>query len=485
MSKFRGIETFTGREGYKLLPFKFDRIDSERVVVTNMVGEYVVLPSEILDPLVLGLLPASNPFYPTLRARHFLAESGDGATENLLELKIRTRTHRLAQFTALHMFVATLRCDHSCPYCQVSRRQDSDRGAYDMQWSTAEKALDLMFRTPNQYIKLEFQGGEPLLNFSLVRQVTVAARAREKAARRSLQIVIATTLSLVTDEVLEFCRAYDVHLSCSLDGPSNLHNSNRPRPGKDSYEKFVAGLRRARDVIGRDKISALMTTTEHSFGRVREIIDEYLLLEFDSISLRPLSPYGFAMKTGRYAAYNARKYLDFYITGLEYILELNRRGMSFRENYAALILQKMLTDQDPGYVDLMNPAGAGIAAVVYDFDGSVYASDEARMLAQMGDHRFRLGCVDDSYEELMTNENLLSALEESFTLSAPQCGECAFEPFCGADPVQHWALHGDVLGRKPASEFCQRHLGIFRYLIEKIEDDPESARILRGWISRH
>ena len=74
----------------------------------------------------------------------------------------------------------------------------------------------------------------------------------------------------------------------------------------------------------------------------------------------------------------------------------------------------MLTNDDPGYVDLTSPAGIGIGALVYNYDGDVYASDEGRMLAEMGDTTFRLGNLHrDSYEEIMLSEALLEPLEES------------------------------------------------------------------------
>jgi radical SAM protein with 4Fe4S-binding SPASM domain len=95
----------------------------------------------------------------------------------------------------------------------------------------------------------------------------------------------------------------------------------------------------------------------------------------------------------------------------------------------------MLTNDDPGYVDLTSPAGIGIGALVYNYDGDVYASDEGRMLAEMGDKTFRLGNLHtDSYQDIILSEALLAPLEESFAESAPMCNDCAFEPFCGADP---------------------------------------------------
>ncbi|MFX4914397.1 His-Xaa-Ser system radical SAM maturase HxsB, partial [Acinetobacter baumannii] len=76
---------------------------------------------------------------------------------------------------------------------------------------------------------------------------------------------------------------------------------------------------------------------------------------------------------------------------------------------------KMLTPFQPGYVDLLSPAGAGVAAVVYNYDGDVYASDESRMLAEMGDKSFCIGNVhSNTYEEIFSNDTLLEALESSF-----------------------------------------------------------------------
>jgi hypothetical protein len=59
-------------------------------------------------------------------------------------------------------------------------------------------------------------------------------------------------------------------------------------------------------------------------------------------------------------------------------------GRHFPEFYSALILRRMLTDRAIGYVDLRSPAGIGLGALVYNYDGRVFASDEGRMLAEMG-----------------------------------------------------------------------------------------------------
>jgi uncharacterized protein len=482
-SKFLAPEAYQAEsDEWQLLPFRFERVNG-RVLVTNLVGEHLFLDGEEFEQLAGGALPADSPLVRRLRAKHVIRESGDGLPVELLALKARTRYRRLAEFTALHILVASLRCEHSCPYCQVSR-QSSDKAAYDMSPETAALALESAFRSPSQNIKIEFQGGEPLLNFELIEDVVATARKRNEIEGKNLGFVIATNLALLDDRVIEFCRANDVFISTSLDGPADLHNKNRPRPGRNSWELATAGIQRVREELGVDRVSALMTTTRSSLDRVVEIIDVYVEQGLTSVFLRPLSPYGFAIKTKSFAAYDVERWLPFFEEGLDYVIELNRSGVPMVEQYSAIVLKKMLTNDDPGYVDLTSPAGIGIGAIVYNYDGDVYASDEGRMLAEMGDRTFRLGNLHrDSYEEIMLSESLLRPLEESFTQSAPMCTDCAFESYCGADPTYHHATSGDFLGRKPTSGFCRRNMAIFKLLLDRYEGDPFTRSLFQTWAS--
>ncbi len=380
------------------------------------------------------------------------------------------------------MFVVTLRCEHSCPYCQVSRQSD-DRIAYDMSTETADRAIDFTFRGPSRYIKIEFQGGEPLLNFDLVEYIVWKAEERNNVEGRNLQFVIATNLALVNDEILKFCQEHDIYISTSLDGPRELHNMNRPRPGKNSYELTIEGINRVRSALGPDKISALMTTTSRSLTLAKEIIDEYIKQNFNSIFLRPLSPYGFAIKTKAFYSYQTDEWLDFYKTGLDYIIDINKKGCFFMEQYASIVLNKMLSPLGNTYVDLQSPSGIGINCIVFNYDGDVYASDESRMLNEMGDKSFRIGSLhSDTYEDIMLSDSLLDPIEQSIVESAPMCSDCGFMPYCGSDPVYHYATQGDYLGNKALSGFCKKNMFMFRYLISLMEEDRETRDIFRRWI---
>lgn len=470
---------------WELLPFRFERMPDQRVLVTNMVGEHLFVRPDELPLIVDRTLDPSSSLFRRLRSLHIVRRIEDDLPLHLLAMKTRTRHRRLLDFTGLHIFVATLRCEHSCPYCQVSRQCADTEQRYDMTRETADRALEATFLSPSRAIKIEFQGGEPLLNFPLIQYVVERANEMNLEHGKNLAFVIATNLAVLDDHILQYCAEHDVHISTSLDGPADLHNRNRPRPGRNSWELATAGIRRIREVLGEDRVSALMTTTEGSLDRAREIVDVYAGLGLREIFFRPLSPYGFAVKTRAHARYDAERWLAFYEEGLDYILELNRNGIEMVERYASIVLTKMLSNEDPGYVDLTSPAGIGIGAIVYNYDGDVYASDEGRMLAEMGDTTFRLGNLhEDSYAEILLSDALLDPLEQSITISAPMCVDCAVEPFCGADPTFHHATTGDFLGRKPDSAFCTRNMGISKLLLDRYDKDPEARELFLSWASR-
>ena len=95
--------------------------------------------------------------------------------------------------------------------------------------------MDIAFESPAVRIKIEFQGGEPLLNFPLISTIVSAAKAKAATADKKVDFVIASNLALLDETILAFCKENDVLLSTSLDGPADLHNKNRPRPGGNSH----------------------------------------------------------------------------------------------------------------------------------------------------------------------------------------------------------------------------------------------------------
>jgi His-Xaa-Ser system radical SAM maturase HxsB len=479
---FRPLNAFAPpqAETYHLLPFRFHPINDSREVLVNEVGDYLLCPRGTASRVANREVEASEPLYADLVANFFISPTAVPDLIDVLATRYRTKKSFLDSFTALHIIVVTLRCNHTCHYCQVSR-QSEDKHQFDISVADLDRSLDLIFQSPAPELTIEFQGGEPLLAFDRVQHAICGARDRNRTHSRALKFVVCTNLTVLTDEMLSFLKEHEVIVSTSLDGPASLHDRNRTLKGGESSVMLREGIRRARAELGTDMISALMTTSWQSLHQPEAIIDCYVENGFDHVFLRPIHPYGFAQRLSPRFAYDAGRFVEFYKKGLLYILQLNRGGTHFVEDYAAIILKKMLTPFPVGYVDLQSPSGLVNAVAVYNYDGGVYASDESRMLAETGDFSFRLGHVSEPYEELFLGTAAQRMTELSVNECLAGCADCGFQAYCGSDPVRNHAQNGDIEGYRPSSTFCETNMEIIRFLLELIDSDPEAEAIFRRW----
>ena len=354
--------------------------------------------------------------------------------------------------------------------------------------ATADRAIEMMMDSPSPAVTLEFQGGEPLLAFDMIQYIVPRAKRLAKEKGKLLDVVVCTNLACITDEILSFLRDERIKVSTSLDGPAFLHNRNRPRRGGDSYEKAIEGIQRCREVLGHESVAALMTTTAASLEHVTEIIDEYVRQSFHSIFLRPISPYGFAIKTRHRTGYEMDRFVEFYKKGLDHILEINRGGYRLAEVYSQILLTKILTPHSTYYVDMQSPAGEAWNVLVYNYDGDVYASDESRMLAEMNDWTFRLGNVHrDSRASVFTGEPALQNVRGlMLTNRSPWCFRlCVSVLLWGrSGTTTICLLKGDMYGHRPTSGFCTRNMSVLKHLFSRIEEnDRDVMRIFWSWIT--
>lgn len=470
---------------YIILPFHFIRLKKDQVLLVNLVGEYLPLSSEDFNQLVNYSIDQNSEPFLNLKAKHFLTKSLSDPAIELLSTKYRTKKEFLSYFTSLHMFVTTLRCNQKCTYCHASSK-DMDQKTFDMSIETAKKAVDITLMSPAESLKIEFQGGEPLLHFETIKFVIEYANSQALLKDKKLEFVACTNLTMVTDDMLKYFADNNVLISISLDGPEHIHDLNRRyRDGRGSYKEVMNALERARQYIRPLNISALMTTTKYSLGYPHEIINEYVKSGFGSIFIRSLNPFGYAMQKTNAIGYSAVEFVNFYKKILEYIIKLNQQGTYIEESFTALLLTKILTPFSTGFVDLQFPAGTGISGVIYDYDGNVYPSDEARMLAQMGDTKFCVGNVArDTYKDLFYNPYLLEIIRNSCAESLPGCSHCAFQMYCGIDPVRNYVTQNDVMGHRPTSDSCLIHKEVIKYLFEIIlKNDPYYMDVFWSWLT--
>jgi len=171
--------------------FRFKKIDSD-YLLTNDVGEYAFVPLKDFNNLASGRLDnVSFKDAAALEERGFINLN---AVSLKLEDKYRSKNDFLGMGTSLHIIVSTLRCDHKCVYCHASA-QGSEGKATDMDRQTAKTVVDRIFESPSKAITIEFQGGEPLLNFEVLKFVTEYAHDKNKVAGKDLLIAVVTNLA--------------------------------------------------------------------------------------------------------------------------------------------------------------------------------------------------------------------------------------------------------------------------------------------------
>jgi uncharacterized protein len=470
---------------YQILPFSFRRMGTNTLLLVNQAGEYLFIHPKDFDTLLNGTQAKNSNLYQNLKSKQFIADGELETSISLLSTKLRTRKAHLRNFTALHMVVLTAYCNCKCDYCQASSMAPEVQ-SLSMTKETARKVVDMIFCTPSPNIKIEFQGGEPTINWDVLQFIVKYAKRINCKANKHLEFVVCTNLKYISRSMACYLMNNNVAISTSLDGPKYLHDKHRlAHDGESTYDAFRKNLALVNSVMEYSSCSPLLTVTQDHLHHLREIIDEYVRLGFKGIFLRPINPYGLARSKWESLGYPIEDFIEAYKDALEYIININLNGYYFPEYYTTLLLSRILTPFSTGFVDLQSPSGAGINGVIYDFDGSVYPTDEGRMLARMGDDRFRLGNVyTDTYADIFLGSKLRELTRSSCVETLPGCAFCAYQLYCGSDPIRNYVEAGDIIGYRPTSSFCKKNSAIFDHLFNLIYEDHEPYMdVFWSWIT--
>lgn len=254
---------------YSLLPFTYTKI-SEKEVIVNELGDMMAVPIGTVKSIVSRTLDPESELYKSLVANFFISEQRIPALLDIYAERLAEKKRFMDDRTALHIFVLTLRCNQNCIYCQATS-QDEKCTYKSMSFETMKNSVELMFKSPSKWITMEFQGGEPSLEPKLLKYGIELAEEINKEKQKNIRYVLCTNSINLTDEILDICKNYHVVISTSLDGPMWLHNQNRGK--MDSYQKVIKGIEKARKILGKDQVSALMTPRNCN---IRAIVTPYL-----------------------------------------------------------------------------------------------------------------------------------------------------------------------------------------------------------------
>lgn len=453
------------------VPLRKRSLHSNKFIYGNRAGRFF-LANEDFDERV------TKSEY-SIEDNQFLVDNGHAfIRETSLEYishihQVAARDTNLSELDYL-VLVPTLRCNLDCSYCQVSRAKETAHG-FDWDEKTLTAILKFIDGLKTTSIKVEFQGGEPLLRPDLLKAVIErCSRFEEK------QFVICTNLSKLEPEFLDIVDRTDVSISTSLDGPNKVHKHNRTHTNAET-SMFYDNLDFLKAKYGTSKVSALPTIDPNNPPDINELIDAYTSFGFNSIYLRQINYMGFARKKYPDSKFLSEKWNNYFVDFVNNIIERNwlNKPQVLEESYLSLCLRRIFRLGLDKHVDLRNPNPVGVDCVLIDYDGKIYPSDEARMLTRSGVIDLAIGDVWNGFD---TNaRHLLNS--NSTNHGDPDCDNCVYQPYCGRDLIDDLSRYGRIDLPRHETAFCQKHTFIFDYCFELIySNNPKVRYSLARWL---
>ncbi len=394
--------------------------------------------------------------------------------------KISARWQGIFMPPSLHIVVVTPQCNLRCIYCHAGLDQNKHEC---MTEKTASSVLDKILETPLENLTLEIQGGEPMLNFEVIKFLIDEGKLRALRKGKNLEFCIVTNFTdLLSDEKIRFLINHEVSVSTSIDGDTTIHENNRNRnyPGGFAVlSERVATFRNIWHDLRDDEpqLSAMVTTTAPALKKSHEVVDAYLSLGFSNLFVRPVNPFGRGDCGLPDLSYSAEEFVTFWSEMIDYILELWKTGKKISESHLDILLKKIFL-YDNGYMDLRFPCGAAFGQRAYNFDGKIFTCDEGRMLQS---ESFCIGNTQDNTSLINRSSHGLETFISSLS-ELSYCEYCAYKPFCGVCPIMNWKQTGNIHTSIYNTRRCKIYRGMLDYVFRKFMTDKAAQGIFSDMV---
>ena len=187
--------------------FNFQKFKN-KYLITNDLGRYDFLDVSQFKRLLTDNLPADSEEGKRLREKFFVYDSDDEQFSRLVSFEMYYSKNYLFKSTSLHIFVLTSACNQSCVYCQAQSEKSCSKGF--MSKDTAKKAVDIAIQSPTDHLDFEFQGGEPLLNFEVLKYIVEYAKS---ISHKKISFSVVSNLTLLTQEMIDFIKYHHISVS--------------------------------------------------------------------------------------------------------------------------------------------------------------------------------------------------------------------------------------------------------------------------------
>ena len=391
---------------------------SREAVLSAMAEKYPALPAADIAECyeqVVGLKEAGKLFAPDT----FAPMAG----------ALKEKSAGVVKALCLHIAHT---CNLNCSYCFASQGKYHGERAI-MSYEVGKRALDFLIENSGtrRNLEVDFFGGEPLMNFQVVKDLVAYARSIEKEKKKNFRFTLTTNGVLVDDDVIEWANRECHNVVLSLDGRKEIHDQYRvDYAGKGSWEKIVPKFQKFVEAR-QGKGYYMRGTFTHANPDFLKDIQTMLDLGFNELSMEPVvcaagDPTGLTEE-------DMAIVMDQYERLAELMLEWDKAGKPFTFYHYMIDLTG-----GPCIYKRISGCGSGTEYMAVTPWGDLYPCHQF-----VGEEKFKLGNIWDG----VTNHETQAEFAACNVYAHSECRDCWARLYCsGGCAANAYHATGSVTG---------------------------------------
>ncbi|HAF25772.1 MAG TPA: thioether cross-link-forming SCIFF peptide maturase [Lachnospiraceae bacterium] len=392
-----------------------------------------------------------------------LYKEGDLYTEDVYKPYIDEFSKRQTVVKALCLHVAH-DCNLSCRYCFAGEGEyHGERGLMSLE--TGKKALDFLVENSGsrRNLEVDFFGGEPLLNWEVVKKLVKYGRSIEKEHNKNFRFTLTTNGVLLNDEVLDFVNKEMGNIVLSVDGRKEIHDKMRPtRSGAGSYDVIIPKFIKTAESRGQMNYYVRGTYTRYNTDFAKDVLS-LADLGFKQISVEPVV----ADPKEDYAL--REEDIDTLCKQYDILaremLKREDEGRGFNFFHFMIDLEG-----GPCVYKRLSGCGSGTEYLAVTPSGELYPCHQF-----VGEESFLLGNVDEG----ITNKELCEKFKKCNVYEKKECGDCFAKFYCsGGCAANSFHFSKDINGSYETGCKLQRKRVECALMLQAARNEREESNTL-------
>ena len=321
-------------------------------------------------------------------------------------------------------------CNLACKYCFAEEGEYHGRRAL-MTYEVGKKALDFLIANSGtrRNLEVDFFGGEPLMNWQVVKDLVAYGREQEKLHDKHFRFTVTTNGVLLNDEIQEFINKEMDNVVISLDGRKEVNDRMRPfRNGKGSYDLIVPKFQKLADSRNQERYYIRGTFTRNNLD-FSEDVKHFAELGFKQMSIEPVvgdesDPYAIREE-------DLPQIFDEYDKLARYIIEKDKKGEGFNFFHFMIDLEG-----GPCLYKRLSGCGSGTEYLAVTPWGDFYPCHQF-----VGDENFLMGNVNEG----ITRPEIADEFRCCNVYTKEKCKKCFARFYCSGGCMANAYKYADGL----------------------------------------